>query len=243
MNNGMTTGAMLAVLLIGMEQHVAADPPTVAPPSKVMKKTAQAAAPISQPGIEWRSLFDGQDLGSWKSTPFGGEGDVVVDKGSIRIAMGSDMSGITWSGEFPQQNYEFALDAQRIEGNDFFCGLTFPVGENPCSLIVGGWGGGVVGLSSIDGHDAANNQTSLCLEFEKSRWYAVRICVTSERIECFLDDKKVIDQPLTNHTLSIRDEVTLSKPLGIATYATTAGLKNIRWRPLPTANINGLEKP
>jgi hypothetical protein len=48
-------------------------------------------------------------------------------------------------------NYEIKLEAKKVTGNDFFCGMTFPVGDSFCSFIVGGWGGPVVGLSSIDG--------------------------------------------------------------------------------------------
>jgi hypothetical protein len=59
--------------------------------------------------------------------------------------------------------------------------------------------------------------------------------VTPERIECCLDEEGVIDQPLEGKTLSIRQEVTPSLPLGIATYATTAQVRNLRWRPLPGA--------
>ena len=62
---------------------------------------------------------------------------------------------------FPKVDYEVNLDAKRVAGNDFFCGITFPVGKRFCSLIVGGWGGATVGLSSIDGKDAAENETTL----------------------------------------------------------------------------------
>ena len=144
--------------------------------------------------------------------------------------------------DVPRQGYELALDAQREEGNDFFCGLTFPVGADPCTLIVGGWGGGLVGLSSIDGEDAAHNATTSYKEFKTGRWYAVRVRVTPERITCFIDEEQVVDQPLAGHRISVRDEVVPSQPLGIATYATTALVRNIRWRPLPAASTaNGAQ--
>ena len=193
------------------------------------------AIPAAADGAAWRPLFDGRQLGGWKPTAFGGEGEVVVEEGTILIPPGSEMSGITWTKEFARQHYEIALDAQRVDGFDFFCGLTFPVGEDPCSLILGGWGGSVVGLSSIDGLDAAHNATTQYKEFKNGRWYAVRLSVTPERIECFIDGEQVIDQPLAGRKLSIRDEVTLSLPLGIATYATTGRIKNIRWRPLTSS--------
>lgn len=181
----------------------------------------------------WKPLFDGKTLGGWKPTPFGGEGEVTAAAGVLTIGMGVDLSGITWKGDFPKQNFEVSLDARRVDGNDFFCGLTFPVGDDHCSLILGGWGGGVVGLSSINGEDAANNATTKIMSFDNNRWYAVRIRVTAERIECFLDDEQVIDQVLADSVLSVRQEVIPSQPLGIATYCTTAEIRGIRWRPVP----------
>ncbi len=180
----------------------------------------------------WRSLFDGERLGDWKVTAFGGEGEVEMVDGAIRIGMGADLSGITWQGEFPEQSYEISLEARRVDGNDFFCGLTFPVGDDACSLILGGWGGAVTGLSSIDGHDAADNGTTQVKAYETNQWYDVVVRVTPERIECFLDGEPIIDQPLEGHAVSIRAEVEPSRPLGISTFATTGEVRKIRWRPL-----------
>jgi hypothetical protein len=192
----------------------------------------QAAPPDAPAAAEWRSLFDGKALGAWKQSGYGGAGEVEVADGVIRIPMGVDLSGITWTDEFPKDGYEVELEARRVEGNDFFCGLTFPVGKDPCSFIVGGWGGAVVGLSSIDGADAANNETTLVRDFKTGRWYTVKVRVTQERIECFLDGERVVDQPRAGHTISIRESVEPSRPLGVATYATTAELRNLRWRPV-----------
>ena len=100
------------------------------------------------------SLFDGKTLAGWKKSVFGGEGDVEVKDGTIVMQAGSPMTGITWTGKYPKMNYEISLQAKRVDGSDFFCGLTFPVGESPCSFIVGGWGGGVIGLSNLNGFDA-----------------------------------------------------------------------------------------
>jgi hypothetical protein len=194
-----------------------------------------AAIPALSPAAEpdWRPLFNGKDLGQWKPTPFGGEGEVRVEGGLMRIAVGSDMSGITWAGEFPRTSFEVSLEARRDEGFDFFCGLTFPVGDGACSLIVGGWGGTVVGLSSIDGLDASQNATTTAGDFESNRWYAIRVRVTPRRIVCFIGDKPVVDQAVEGHTFDVRSEMLPARPLGIATYATAASLRNLRWRSLP----------
>jgi len=116
-----------------------------------------------------------------------------------------------------------------VAGNDFFCGMTFPVEKEPCTLIVGGWGGTTVGLSSINRKDASENQTTTYMNFEKDRWYRITLIVKKDTIRAFIDDKKVVDYARgKNDVLSIRPEVVLSKPFGIASWYTTAALKDIR---------------
>lgn len=179
----------------------------------------------------WQPLFDGKTLTNWKSTKFFGEGAVKVEDGRIVLEPGNDLTGITWTGPaLPTTNYELALQAMRIEGRDFFAGITFPVGDSFCSLILGGWGGTVVGLSSIDGMDASENQTSQSIEFDAKRWYNVRIRVTPAKIEAWLDDKLIVDQELKDKKLDIRIEVDASRPLGIASYRTKSALRDIRLR-------------
>ncbi|HXG47947.1 MAG TPA: family 16 glycoside hydrolase, partial [Methylomirabilota bacterium] len=137
---------------------------------------------MSFPKGEWTSLFDGRTLRGWVVSDYAGTGLVKVEDGALVLEQGV-MTGVTWTNELPRMNYEISLEAMRVQGSDFFCGLTFPVGEDPCSLIVGGWGGGVVGLSSLDGQDAANNDTTKYLSFETKRWYAIRVRVEPHRIQ------------------------------------------------------------
>jgi hypothetical protein len=177
-------------------------------------------------------LFDGETLGQWESTDFGGQGIVYVFDDAIYMAMGNSATGITWKGPLIRMNYELTLEAMRDDGFDFFCGLTFPVGENYCSLILGGWGGSLVGLSSIDGNDASNNETTQIISFENFIWYHVRLRVTSDRIIAWLDDEEIINVVTTGRTVNTRSEVHLSKPLGIATWNTIGAVRNIYMRPL-----------
>jgi len=178
------------------------------------------------------SLFNGKTLGQWKITDFGGQGKVYIKDGSVFLEMGNDLTGITWTGPVVRMNYEISLEAMRVSGSDFFCGLTFPVGPNPCSLILGGWGGNICGLSNIDYYDAANNETTRVVNFEDGRWYHVRLRVTSDKIEAWLDDEKLVDVITTGRHISIRPEVDLSQPLGIATWRTTGAIRNIQLRKL-----------
>ena len=133
-------------------------------------------------GHDWVSLFDGKTLKGWTVTDFAGHGEVHTTDGKISLESGV-MTGITWTNDIPRMNFEVELDAMRVDGSDFFCALTFPVGENPCSLVVGGWGGGVVGLSSLDGDDASSNETTKYMNFENGHWYKIRLRVTLKAIQ------------------------------------------------------------
>jgi hypothetical protein len=178
----------------------------------------------------WRPLFNGQDLDGWTITNFGPQGPVYVRDSAIILNFGDGATGITWVKEFPDINYEISLEAMRIDGNDFFCGLTFPAGDSPCSFIVGGWGGSLVGLSTIDGKDASENFTGTRMQFNNGTWYEIRLVVTGNAITGFIDDTQVFDVPMDEHSFSIRPEVGLSRPLGFATWVTSAALRDIRFR-------------
>ena len=173
-------------------------------------------------------LFDGETLDGWEITNFGPQGPVYVSGGVIILGMGEGCTGITWEKEFPVMNYKVTLEAKRVSGTDFFCGMTFPVGKEPCTLIVGGWGGTVVGLSSINKKDASENETTTLMKFEKDYWYRICLMVKEDTIKAFIDDTVVVDFIKGDKVLSIRPEVELSKPFGIASWYTTAALRNIR---------------
>lgn len=175
-------------------------------------------------------LFDGQTLDGWEITNFGPQGPVYVSGGNIMLGMGDGCTGVTWKGYFPVMNYEVSLEAKRVSGVDFFCGMTFPVDDSFCSLIVGGWAGNTVGISSIDRKDASENETTLLRPFQTDRWYSIRTRVTQGKIEAWIDDEQVVNLQTNNKKLSVRPEVELSKPFGIASWRTTAAIRNIRLR-------------
>ena len=190
-------------------------------------------APAAQPDAGWQPLFDGKTLTSWQASRFNAEGAVKAEEGRIVLDTGKSLTGITWAGAtLPTTNYEIALEAMRVEGRDFFAGVTFPVNGSFCSLILGGWGGSVVGLSSINGQDASENETSQSMEFQNGRWYSVRIRVTPATIEVWLDERQIIRQALAGNKIDVRLEMELSRPLGVASWKTKSALRNIRLRRL-----------
>lgn len=195
------------------------------------KPAAGAAAPAAASGkYDWVSLFDGKTLGKWKSTEFGGEGMPHVKDGTLVLPVGESLTGVTYTGQVPKMNYEVSVEAMRVDGSDFFCGLTFPVNDSFASLIIGGWGGGVCGISSLDGFDASENETTSFASFTKGKWYPVRLRVTPNKLEAWLEDVKIVDADTTGRRIGVRPEVELSEPFGFSSWMTTAALRNIRIR-------------
>lgn len=185
--------------------------------------------------------FDGRSLAGWKASGFTGAGTVEVvtpfqgGPGALVIGAGEHLSGVTWrdAASVPRTNYEVSLEAMRVEGRDFFCGLTFPVGSAACSLIIGGWGGMVVGISSIDHSDASENETTSAKTFASQRWYRIRLRVTDAKVEAWIDDENVVDLEREGKRLSLRGgDIELALPFGISTYQTKAAIRSFSLRRL-----------
>jgi hypothetical protein len=190
----------------------------------------------------WKSMFDGKTLKGWKVPVFGGDGEVAVKEGAIVLGMGDPMTGVTWAGKLPRDNYEVTLEAKRTEGIDFFATTTFPIGKEPCSFVVGGWAGTVVGLSCVDYYDASDNITSQFMAFKDNQWYRVRIRVSKPKVECWIDDEKMVDLVREGHKFGIRDEVDLCRPFGVSTYMTEGVLRKIRIRRLKPEEVAEIAK-
>jgi hypothetical protein len=179
----------------------------------------------------WHSMFDGKTFGNWRETVFTGHGKARIENEAIVFGAGAPMTGVTWTGEFPKSDYEVRFEAARIDGNDFFASLTFPVGDSFCTWVTGGWGGDIVGLSSIDGWDASDNETRSYMDFEKGRWYRFRLQVTAERITGWIDDRQIVDVIIAGRKVGLRyGEIKLSAPLGFASYGTVGGVRKIEYR-------------
>jgi hypothetical protein len=182
----------------------------------------------------WLPLFDGKSLDGWKVTDFGGEGEIRVENGEIIMRMGQPLTGITWKAgdTLPKDNYEITLQAMKRKGDDFFCALTFPVRESHASFVLGGWAGSVVGISSINGLDASENETTQYENFVHNKWYAVRVRVAEGKLQAWIGDKQMADVDLKDNRISTRIEVDPNKPLGICCYNVESGLKDIKLRRL-----------
>jgi len=225
---------LFAILPVACGPHQ--DPPPKAPAAT----RASAAAPTTKattPAADAKvmNLFDGKTMKNWKVTEFGGEGPAEVEDGQIIVHSGATLSGVNWTGAaLPKENFEIELDTMKLDGSDFFLGLTFPYKNDFATLVLGGWGGSVVGLSSVNGNDAANNEWAVAKEFKKKTWYHVRLRATDKRISAWLDKEAepFLDLETTDKEISTRSDIDSAKPLGLSTYQTSAAYKNITLRKL-----------
>ena len=185
------------------------------------------------------ALFNGKDLSGWKIAPFDGGGAVnVISNGIVECRSGDPFSGIAYTNAPLTMNYELSLEAQRAEGSDFFIALTIPVEKSFCTVIIGGWGGGLCGISSFDHCDASENQWTECLRLENNRWYTLRVRVTPGVLQVFLNKDLYTARVEYEESsrLSLRfGDIDKTKPLGLATYCTRA-----YWRDFTLTRITEL---
>jgi hypothetical protein len=187
------------------------------------KEEAAEEKDLEQPWTEMR--------GQWEAMS-GGQVDIGEP---IRIGWGETLTAVRWTGEIPKPPFELELTAKRVDGSDFFCAVTFPARDEDelVTLVIGGWGGATVGISSIDGKDASENETTAYRTFETDVWYRVRLVCEGERIAAWIDGEKVFDVDTTGKALSLRDgSISECAPFGLATWQTTGMVRDVQWRKL-----------
>ncbi|MBA61598.1 MAG: hypothetical protein CMJ76_04460 [Planctomycetaceae bacterium] len=181
------------------------------------------------------TLLNETDLIGWevvKDYDFKNHGSVEVEEGVLKLGKGSPASGVRVKREFPKMNYEVEFEARRVEGSDFFCGLTFPINDSYCTLIIGGWGGGVVGLSNIDTMAAIENETTRYLEVKDKQWYQVALTVSEEQIQVWIDNLEYANVKTKKHKFDIWWEQEPARPFGFVCWNTSAEFRNIRLKPV-----------
>lgn len=181
----------------------------------------------------WIPLFDGLALGKWKETEFSGRAAVEVKDARIILGAGGDLTGITLPEPPARMDYEVEFQAMRVEGDDFFCGFTFPVGDTFVTFIAGGWGGTVTGISNVNSSSANENETTQFRDYKNGKWYLIRVRVTKDKIVVWMDREQIVKLETEGKKLDLRlGEIESSKPFGFATFRTKAALRNLRWRKL-----------
>ena len=178
----------------------------------------------------WMSLFDGETLSGWEIVRYGGEGEPYVRNGVLVLPRTSTgiMTGVRWVGDpLPVSDYIFYYEARRVEGKDIFAALSFPYGDTQASLIIGGWGGVVNGISSIDGYDASENETTQLFSLDDNEWHQMELRVTADSICALLDYEPLVDLATTGKDIHLRGDL-LDTGLTLWTFNSTGEIRNIR---------------
>ncbi|MEZ5385397.1 MAG: hypothetical protein R3F13_07775 [Prosthecobacter sp.] len=180
---------------------------------------------------EW-SLLSPEFEAAWQPAGMAEEGKTAVSDGEITLHPGQPMTGVrfdAWdSAGLPLTRYAVEYDAMRVEGNDFFGAFTFPVNDTYATLIIGGWGGTLVGISSIDDMDASENNTRGNSFFENKRWYKVRLEVREEDLRAWIDGRLFVNVSIKGRKVGLRaGEISKCLPFGFTTYATEARIRRV----------------
>lgn len=184
------------------------------------------------------NLFDGKSLDGWKKTDFTRPGEVKVEDGAIVLGLGRPITGITSDRkDLPRTDFELSYEAIRLEGSDFFAAATFPVGAGYITLVNGGWGGNVTGLSSLDGADASENETTTFVKYRDKTWYKFRVRVTAAVVRCWIDDKLIVRVEHQDRQVRTRLEVRANEPLGFAAWESRGAVRKIEVRKLTPAEV------
>jgi hypothetical protein len=175
----------------------------------------------------------------WQAAELTGAGAVKMQPGLIRLEAGQPVTAARFTGwealALPLCDYEVKLEARRVEGNDFFATLTFPIGSlsTSASLVLGGWGGGLVGISSLDGQDASENSTRSEHVLVNDLWYQMRMVVKRDELMAWLDDRLVINTSLKGRRIGLRlGDIEACAPFGLASYGTTGEVRRLSIRRL-----------
>jgi hypothetical protein len=160
--------------------------------------------------------------------PFASHGSASLASGLLTLETGKPGTGANYRGPVPRIDYKITAEAQRTKGEDFFYGLTFPINDQPASLIIGGWGGGVTGISNLNGLSAIENETTAYTPFENNRWYSIELVVTAKQITAAIDGRRILAVETAKHQYEVWPQQAVMIPLGIATWKTSAQIRQLK---------------
>lgn len=192
--------------------------------------------PASEPvGPASWELLSPLHAAGWRPAGIPDQGEVGVRDGEIHLAAGQPMTGVVFPAweeiGLPGTGYAIEYEAMRIEGEDSFGMLTFPVGSHQAhaTFVLGGWGGTVTGISSIDFADANENSTRGEQRFEGGLWYRVRLEVRPEDLRAWVDGRLVVNATIRGRKVGLRSGfIDHCVPLGFATWNTEARVRAVR---------------
>jgi hypothetical protein len=193
--------------------------------------------PMTKPQVELKQwdLLAPDQLPHWAPAGIPDEGRTSITANEAVLEPGGPLTGLRYGNwqesGLPVCDYVIHFEATRMDGSDFFAAVTFPVRslDTCATLVIGGWGGGLVGISSIDGQDASENATRGEHRFENGKAYRFRLEVREDELKVWLDDRLVINTSIKGRTLSLRPGyIEKCAPFGLATYSTTGRIRDLK---------------
>lgn len=179
-------------------------------------------------------LLNEKNAPRWQPAGIPEEGKITADKGEITLLPGLPMTGCrfaAWSElGLPGTNYRILYEALRVEGDDIFGMCTFPVASHGAhaTFVLGGWGGTLTGISSIDFKDASENSTRAEQRFADGVWHRVKIEVRPEEIQAWVNDRLVVNVSIKGRQVGLRPGfIDHCVPFGFATWNTTAKVRAV----------------
>jgi hypothetical protein len=125
------------------------------------------------------------------------------------------------------------MEAKRLDGSRQMCSFTFPVGRDTCSFLIE-WLEHTTGIARVDGRDPRGS-SALGVRgrvFESNKWYGVRVRVSAEKVEAWLNDEKVVDLVRNGRRFTPLPEYRPLGAFGVQTWHTAVALRGIRLRNL-----------
>jgi len=192
----------------------------------------RAVVPVAE-NRRWE-LLSAANEGRWQQAGIPDEGAISVEKGELTVRTGLPMSGCkfaAWDEQgLPGTNYAITYEAMRVEGDDIFGMCTFPVASHAAhaTFVIGGWGGTLTGISSIDFKDASENSTRAEQRFENGTWHRVRIEVRPDDLRAWVNDRLVVNVSIKGRSVTLRPGfIDHCLPFGFATWNTVGRVRAV----------------
>lgn len=170
----------------------------------------------------------------WQQAGIPDEGRISVNREGVTLPAGLPMTGCkfpAWNDlHLPGTNYRITYEAMRVEGDDIFGMCTFPVvsHQTHATFVIGGWGGTLTGISSIDFKDASENSTRAEQRFADGVWHRVKIEIRPDDILAWVNDRLVVNVSIKGRKVGLRAGfIDHCLPFGFATWNTTAKVRAV----------------
>jgi hypothetical protein len=174
-------------------------------------------------------------LSQWQQSGIPDEGSMQVTANALTLPAGLPMTGCKFAAwqalGMPGTDYAIEYEAMRVDGDDIFGMCTFPVSSHSghATFVIGGWGGTLTGISSIDFKDASENSTRAEQKFANGVWHHVRIEVRPEDIRAWVNGRPVVNVSIKGRQVGLRPGyIDHCLPFGFATWNTEGRIRGVK---------------